>query len=215
MDYSGSLQDTPDALNDMQNGLVSFVQSLQASDRAEIIKFGTTSQVVQAFTSDKTALGAAILSQVDVGLDTLLFDTVNLAVNNTGAETNPRKAVIVITDGKDEGGNPPISPFSSSTLLDVINNANLKGVPIFTIGLGSNVNISNLTDMADQTGGHFFESQVSDNLNTIYQQIGSILFENQYVIDYSGGLTPLQSAFLTITANTTITGSDTKLITCP
>lgn len=215
MDYSGSLQDTPDAINDMQNGLVSFVQNLGANDRVEIIKFGTTFSVVQAFTSDKTALEAAILSQVNVGPDTLLFDSVNQAVTNTGQEMNIRKAVIVITDGNDEGGNPPTSPFSAATLQNVIDNANSQGVPIFTIGIGANVNAINLTDMADQTGGQFFEAQISDNLNTIYQQISSILFEDQYVIDYNGNLATPNSALLTITVNTTITGSDTKLITCP
>jgi len=217
MDYSRSVTDTPDAVSDIENGLVSFIQSLQAGDEAEIVKFDSEVSVVQAFTSDRAALETAIMSPFDLGEYTRLNDAVNRAVIDAGARANNRKAVIVITDGFDDDGTG--QRLSDATIDDVINNAITYGVPIFPIGIGSGVNRAVLTRLADETGGQFFESQISDNLNTIYQQLSSILFENQYIITYTGGLAAPNSANLTIQATTNITGqpisgSDTRVITC-
>ena len=38
--------------------------------------------------------------------------------------------------------------------------------------------------MATTTGGQYFEANTSQNLATIYQQLSSILFKNQYVLKF-------------------------------
>jgi hypothetical protein len=45
-----------------------------------------------------------------------------------------------------------------------------------------------LTQIADETGGHFYEAATSDDLITIYQQISEILLFDQYVIKYESFL---------------------------
>ena len=172
MDYSGSITDIQDAVDDMEESAANFVDQLRnlpgVVDEAEIIKFDTIVEVVQGFTSDKDLLKAAIYAPWDNGTETTLYDAVVKAVDDTALRSKDRKAVIVITDGEDISA-------SLQILNDVINDANNNGVPIFTVGLG-NFNTAILQQMADDTGGQFFEATTSDNLRTIYQQLADVLF---------------------------------------
>ena len=106
------------------------------------------------------------------------------AVDDTAiANADYRRAVIVGTDGKDEGPTPGVA-ISNHSLTEVINNAKNKKVPIFTIGLGASINRDVLVQMATETGGLFYEANTSQNLATIYQQLSSILFEKQYALKF-------------------------------
>ena len=63
---------------------------------------------MQPFTSDKAALLAAISAPFDKGRNTRLYDAVFQAVDDTAMNANYRRAVIVATDGKDEGPTPGV-----------------------------------------------------------------------------------------------------------
>jgi Ca-activated chloride channel homolog len=188
MDYSGSQTDQPQAVADMENGFIYLFNNLKAtdSDQGEIIKFDTEFEVVQPFTSDKAALTAAISAAFDKGLETRLYDAVYKAVDDTGLKTDFRRAVIVATDGADSDVNG--GPISTYTLQQVIDNANTKGVPIFTIGIGALLDRNVLERMANETGGQFFEAPTSQNLATIFQQLTSVLYENQYILTFQSQL---------------------------
>jgi hypothetical protein len=71
--------------------------------------------------------------------------------------------------------------------------------------------------MADDTGGKYYEAATSDNLRTIYQQLGDVLFQDSYILTYTSGLGAGNTANLKIEATfQTIVGDDTKSITsCP
>ncbi len=215
MDYSGSVTDVQDAVDDMEESATYFIEQLRdlpplLVDEAEIIKFDNIVEVVQGFTSDKDLLKAAIDEDWDNGRETTLYDAVVKAVDDTALQSTARRTVIVITDGKDTQ--------SLQILDDVINDANNKGVPIFAIGLGI-LDDTILRRMANDTGGQFFEAKTSDNLRTIYQQLADILFNDQYILTYTSDLGAGVSADLTIEATyspTAITGDDTKEIApCP
>jgi Ca-activated chloride channel family protein len=184
MDYSGSLTDQPVAIADMKNGFSSLFSSVRANDIGEIVKFGSEFEVVQPFTSDKAALLAAISAPFDKGSNTRLYDAVFQAVDDTAVNANYRRAVIVATDGEDAGPTAGV-PFSNRSLVEVINNAVNKKVPIFTIGLGASVNRAVLEQMATTTGGLFYEANTSQNLANIYQQLSSILYEKQYTLTFN------------------------------
>ena len=98
------------------------------------------------------------------------------AIESASVSTiNDRKAVVVVTDGIDEGS-------VNHQLAGVIEKANESGVPVFTIGLG-NVYISALQNLADETGGQYFLAPDSTDLESIYQSILDLLV-NQYIIEY-------------------------------
>ena len=217
MDYSLSITGSQDSVDDMQESVDSFVDNLGKDDDAEIIKFATTIAVAQDFTSDKNLLTDAITTPLDVGIHSALYDAVVKAVNDTALSLKDRKAVVVITAGTDDDGSG--SPLSTNNLNDVINYANGTGVPIFTVGVGGKINSAVLQQMANDTGGQFYSAATSDNLRNIYNQLASILFQDQYVLTYNSGLVAGKTANLTIKATeltSGVTGNDTKEITpCP
>ena len=184
MDYSGSLTDQTVAFGDMKNGFSSLFSSLRAGDIGEVLKFDNEIEVVQPFTSDKAALLAAIAAPFDKGRATRLYDAVFQSVNDTAVNVNYRRAVIVATDGREEGPTPGV-PLSTHSLTEVINNAISKKVPIFTIGIGSSIDRGVLQQMATATGGLFYEANTSQNLANIYQQLSSVLYEKQYTLIFN------------------------------
>jgi VWFA-related protein len=208
MDYSSSLTDQPEAVADMEKGFINLFSGMRATDVGEIVKFDQEFQVVQPFTSDKAALTAAVSAAFDMGIETRLYDAVFKAVDDTALRTNYRRSVIVVNDGEDT--------VSTHSLDEVINNANTKGVPIFTIAIGGPRNLTILERMANETGGQFFQAQTSQNLATIYQQLSSVLYENQYILTFNQSpLGSVGTASLNIKATTPLGkfGDGTVLIT--
>ena len=70
----------------------------------------------------------------------------DLAVGRTAVRTSERKAVIVITDGQEYGT-------SDTTLNELIENAQDVGVPVFVVGIGDDIDVDSLQQIADETGG--------------------------------------------------------------
>ena len=213
IDYSASITNIPEVQSDMEEALADFVGQLRADDEAEIVKFAREIEVVQAFTSDKNLLTNAIYNPAEVGGSTTLYGVAWQAVDDIALRLKTRKVVVIVTDGEDNGANP----IYSKTFSEVINHANDKGVPIFTVGLG-NFNDAVLEQMSNDTGGQFFDSPTSDNLRNIYSQIAKVLFENQYILTYVSALGVDVTANLTIEGyvSPAVKGYDTKGITpCP
>lgn len=176
MDYSGSVYNVTNLLEIIENSVSSFVDALRAADQAEIIKFATSAQTIQAFTSDKTLLNSAVYEvPTGIGNESMVFDAIYQGIEDAAAQTT-RRAVVVLTDGRDNG--------STHTLQDVIDLGKDLGVPVFTVGVGKNVYADDLIQIASETGGQFFDSPDMDRLQTIYSQLSEIL-NNQYVLTYA------------------------------
>ncbi|HIJ81478.1 MAG TPA: VWA domain-containing protein [Desulfuromonadales bacterium] len=173
LDYSGSMSGTP--VTDMQNAAVNFINQLGTQDAAELVKFSTTAQTVQGFSSNKTALaGAVTAAWSGTGSNTALYDAVYQGISET-ALRGGRMAVIAMTDGYENA--------SSHSATQVIDLANSKGVPVFTIGLGS-VDTAALQKLATGTGGQYYYAPTSADLQAIYNRIANII-NNQYIITYT------------------------------
>lgn len=215
LDHSGSLTDQPVAFADMKSGFTTFFGSLRAGDEGAVINFDSLVELVQDWTPDKTRLQSVIATPWDKGRDTKLYDAANLSVTETATKTAFRRAAIIATDGEDLG---PTSPFSSVDLPTVIANAVKDKVPLFTVGVGNNINRAVLTQMATGTGGLFYEASTSQNLATIYNQLSSILYGNQYVVTFNR-LSGAANTTVTIGANSIPAGlsaNDTRPIAaCP
>lgn len=211
LDYSGSIQPY---ISDVEDAAQSFIDQLSFSngDEAAILKFAASIETTQPFTSDSTSLNNAIYNIPFTGNTdkTLLYDAVWQAVDLTSDPSrNARRAVVVLTDGIDEGS-------VDHDLADVIEKANDSGVPIFTIGLG-NTYLPPLQTMADETGGQFFSAPTSNDLQDIYKQIAQIL-TNQYEIEYQSSSTGGDSIVLNVKVadSNGLKGEDSKSVTgCP
>ena len=211
MDNSGSLTKSPVAFADMKTGFSNLIGAMKPTDIAQVMKFATDYEITQPFTSNKTLLQTAINAPFNKGELTLLYDTVYKAVDDTALQTTFRRAVIVATDGIDEGPTVGV-PLSTHTLPQVIANAQAKNVAIFTIGLGSSVNATALGQMATSTGGIFYQASASQNLATIYQQLATLLFERQYVLTFTVTGAPASTNPVMIAATSGgISGNATEL----
>jgi len=209
LDHSASLTQQPVAFADMKSGFSTFFGSLRAGDEGAVINFDSAVKLVQDWTPNKTLLQSVIATPWDEGPNTRLYDAANLSVTETAKKTAFRRAAIIATDGVDDG--------SSAPLDTAISNAQTAKVPLFTVGVGSGINTTVLNRMAADTGGLFFEASTSQNLATIYQQLSSILYGNQYVVKFDR--VPGAPGSVTIGANSIPAGlsaNDTRPIaTCP
>jgi len=175
IDRSGSMSGQP--ISDAKTAASSFVDNLKPSDRASVISFNESVSIDQPFTSDKNALKNAINS-LSAGGMTAIYDAAYTALSLLSSELNPRKAIILLTDGADNS--------SSFTPDSVIKYANFLGIPIHTIGLGltPGSNEENaLKNLSKSTGGRYFYSPTSSQLIDLYNLISQQI-QAQYLISY-------------------------------
>ena len=192
VDNSASITSQPVMFSDMKNGFAVLFNALRDNDVGELISFGSEFEVTVPFPSpvntnnptNKAALVAGLSVPWTKEANTLLYDSVYKAIDDIALQAPYRRAVVVATDGVDEGPTAGV-PLSTHTLAGVITNAVSKGVPVFTIGIGGSVNASVLQEMAARTGGTFYSASTSQNLATIYQQLTSLLYRNQYALTFN------------------------------
>lgn len=215
LDHSGSLTNQPVAFADMKSGFAAFFGGLRSGDSGAIINFDSMIEMVQPWTTNKTLLQASALAPWDKGGDTKLYDAAFLAVEQAATQIGARRAVILATDGDDSGST---SPYSTASLSQVIASGSVKKVPIFTVGVGRSVNKSVLAEMANGTGGLFYEAATSQNLATIYQQLTTLLYGKQYVIVFSratGATYNVVALGATPPMGVTVTRDSRPITACP
>ena len=211
LDYSTSIFDSGADIA-MKDAAIAFINQLSAIDRAAIIKFGLSVQVIQPFTSDKDALRDAVRSPFVPERGTEIYKAILKGLEVTAEEdSGNRKAVAIITDGRQY----PNPSTSGLTIDDVLFAAEADSIPIFPIGLGSRIDTEVLATLALESGGIFYQSIVSEDLREIYQQLADALIINQFVFTYTSDLTG--GVNLTIGADYNgLTDSDTRqFTTCP
>ncbi|HZS47926.1 MAG TPA: VWA domain-containing protein [Blastocatellia bacterium] len=99
LDVSGS---TADVLKKIKDAGKEFVKKLQPKDRAAVLSFDGEVELLSSITSDRKELEHAIdNAKVGERPGTALRDAVNEAVYGVFAKVKGRKAVVVLTDGKD------------------------------------------------------------------------------------------------------------------
>ena len=216
MDTSRSMLATdvaPDRLIAAKASASSFIDGLPATFRVGLVAFSTDARLVVAPTTDRdqllaalnglradggTALGDAIALSVDAA------DLANGTMGRPAAAPlapNPSPDAPASPDATDEGGAPLVATVllsdgkSSTGLLeplDAATEAAARGVPVYTIALGTASGTVEVQDnlgrtetiqvppdtatlraIAETTEGRFFEAPTSEDLAAIYQGLGS------------------------------------------
>ncbi len=147
-----------------------FIDSMDGViDEATIIWFNTTVTLAQRCTAIKSMLHAAVDSLPATG-STAVWDGIYaglIELINHGE--NQCRAVIAMTDGGDAA--------STHTPDEVIALANRHRIRVFTIGLGSATNSTQLEQIAQQTGGKYYETPDASQLAMFYTEISSTMFK--------------------------------------
>lgn len=181
LDVSGSMKE---AIEDTKKAASSFVELSRKEDELQLITFSDRVTTAQVFTTDKVALKKAI-DGIKARGNTALYDAAYQAVRSFGEKTG-RKVVILLTDGKDDDGTN--KPLSKKTADDVIAAAKETNIPLFTIGLGKEIDEAVLKKMASESGGRYFTSPTSSDLAALYEEISAQL-TGQYLLSYTTDLT--------------------------
>lgn len=172
LDNSGSMQPTISKLVEAARMLV---DSLGTNDEGAIMTFGRNIDLRQDFTTDKGLLDTALMNMVANG-GTPLFDACDSACRMLGARSGNRFAV-VITDGQDN--------LSSRTLDDVIMDANLNSVRMYTIAFNIQPPYDTVVRrMAVETGGQFYSISRPSELTAVYETIAGLITEKCCIAQY-------------------------------
>jgi Ca-activated chloride channel homolog len=195
MDSSGSMTATdvqPDRMTAAREAASSFVDGLPDGFRVGVVSFSNEADVVVPPTADHdealrglsalradngTALGDAIARSVDLGVTNL---DEQLAANSDETPV----VVLLLSDGANTTGD--YEP------LEAAQKAKDAGVPVYTVALGTDAGTvegpdgyggtrtirvppdpETLAEVAERTGGTFFEAANEDALRSVYDEIGS------------------------------------------
>ena len=180
-DRSTSLSEAD--IENIKNTLKQYVDSmkLENGDEAELIGFDDLVETLCDYTNNKSKLITAINSLQRKG-NTALYDAIYQSIFHSAAQKGAR-CVIAFTDGKNNRG----------TLLDgnggvntLINYAKEQQVPVYIVGVGSNVNTSTLTNIAEKTGGKYWNIRSLQDFYKILMEIYKIercTYYFEYVTD--------------------------------
>jgi Ca-activated chloride channel homolog len=168
-----------------RESVIQFLRTGTTKDEYTLIEFNNHAQVAQDFTSD-TAEFQNRLAFVSSSGSTALYDAVYLGIEKLRHAHNPRKALLLVTDGEDN--------HSHYTLSDLKELAKESDIQIYAIGMGGFV-IPTMTkghipgpkilqDLVDLTGGQAFFTTHTESLEGICSKISASL-RNEYVIGYS------------------------------
>ena len=191
IDVSGSMKGAK--LRDAQEASRRFLDGLAAQDSAALIAFAGTVDLNRVdpgrehpFTTDKKAL-FDIIAGLKAGGATPLYDTAYKAIRWAAVQPAGRRAVLLFTDGREE---PAADGSGGSQVANEdtpIREANRVGVPVFTIGLGNDVDGAYLKRLALETGGIYQHATNSADLGRLFRNVSDLL-KRQYRLTYASGL---------------------------
>ncbi len=193
VDTSGSMGAK---LDTSRRAVAEFMKTLNAADEAFLVEFSDQAQLAVPLTKDAGAIDSSMTSATSGGL-TALLDAVNMGLQEMKRSKNPRKALLIISDGGDNN-----SRFTSSQISNLVREADVQvyamGVfePTLSFGLGALGGSGGklgtaeldgprlLSAIADQTGGRALAATNLRELPGIAERIG-IELRNQYVLAYT------------------------------
>ncbi len=172
IDVSTSMEGTP--LDKAKLAARAFVENIGPDDPVAIMTFGSRVRLVQDYTTDKAALLSVIDSVYPAG-QTALYQAAYEATRLAAQSPTPRRAVILLSDGAEYGTNSTVARDAA------VQEATVRGVPIYTIGLGFGFDRTYLQQLSGSTNAANYESPSPDQLTQIYTDLAAKL-RSQYVI---------------------------------
>jgi Ca-activated chloride channel family protein len=191
MDSSASMTATdvePTRLDAAKSAASSFLDKLPARFRVGLVSFSSGASVLEEPTEDRDAVSSSLESlegRVGTAIGDAILSSVQLAPEDDpqAPDSKPLFAVLLLSDGANSAGIDP---------LEAAQVAKEAGVPVYTIALGTeagSIDLPNefgelqpfpvppdpetLRQIAEETGGRFFEAPSEADLQAVYEEIGS------------------------------------------
>jgi VWFA-related protein len=205
VDVSGSQRN----LIDIERNAASefFGQVLRKKDEAFLISFGEEAELLQDYTSSPRLLTEGLRGlRVSSGVGgigpgpvptaggprgTVLYDAVYLAANDKLKTEVGRKAIVVITDGVDQGSRLTINQAveaaqKSDAVIYCIDYSDpgAYGGGFGMINLGGGAGVSAMRKMSEETGGHMYKVDRKHSLDQVFKELQDEM-RSQYSIAYT------------------------------
>ena len=163
-----------------------FFKMANPEDEFFLVQFNDSAQLAQPFTTSLEEIQNRLTFTQSKGR-TALLDGVFLALHEMKKARNPRKALLLISDGGDNN--------SRYTEVEIKNLVKEADVQIYAIGIYESVGGRSrtpeemngpglLTEIAEQTGGRQYQVENLNELPDIAAKIG-VELRNQYILGYS------------------------------
>lgn len=181
-DTSGSMGQK---LQKSRQAAAEFFKTSNPADEFFLVQFNDRPELSVSFTTDPERIQSALTFSQSKGRTSLL-DAVYLAMNEMKKAKNPRKALLVISDGGDNS-----SRYTETELKNTVREADVQvyAIGIFEPMAGRGRTPEEaagpglLTDLAEQTGGRHFPIDNVNELPDMAAKIG-IELRNQYILGY-------------------------------
>lgn len=146
------------------------VDMIQGADSAAIIGFSYGAWIEQEFTEDKELLKTKINQMRNPAYGTGMNDGIRIAIELTELSSgeNREKIFILLSDGH---------PSSVEKVINETNIAQEKGIKILTLGLGNEINVDLLRNIAQITGGTYHYSPTPQKLREIMAEVAGEIFD--------------------------------------
>ena len=169
-----------------REAVAQFLKTMNKQDEAFLIEFSDRANLVCGFTSKAEDIDEKLTSVESQGL-TALLDAVSMGITEMKKAKNPRKALLIISDGGDNN-----SQYTPEQIKDLVHEADVQ---IYAMGVFERLPYIGLTraevsgprllaQLAEETGGRAFPARSSSALPSVARRIG-IELRNQYVLAYS------------------------------
>lgn len=166
---------------------IGFIDNVfKPQDRGFTMGFDDTPYMLSQVTVDKDKLKLSISNLRARGL-TAFYDTIVIGLYEL-QDVKGKKALVILTDGRDEGIQVPGQPFRRKSVYDfgmVKIYAERAGITIYPIGFRvKDPEIKKqLNELASVSGGRAYYVDSASDLSGVYKEISSEL-HSQYVITY-------------------------------
>jgi Ca-activated chloride channel homolog len=173
-------------LQKSRQAVAQFFKTANPQDEFFLVQFNDRPELVVKLTNNTEEIQNRLTFTQAKGR-TALLDGVYLAMNEMKKARNPRKAILVISDGGDNS-----SRYTESEIKNLVREADVQ---VYAIGIFEPVSSRGRTveelsgpglmsELAEQTGGRHFPVENLNELPDVAQKIG-IELRNQYMLGYT------------------------------
>jgi VWFA-related protein len=173
-------------LDKSRQAVSQFFKTANPEDEFFLVQFNDTAELINAFTTSLEEIQNKLTFTQSKG-KTALLDAVYLALHTMKKARNPRKALLIISDGGDNN-----SRYSENEIKNLVKEADVQ---IYAIGIYEPIGARGrtaeelsgpglLTEIAEQTGGRQYAVENLNELPDIAAKIG-IELRNQYILGYA------------------------------
>lgn len=171
-------------LEKAREAVIEFLKNANPDDEFFLVNFATTAEIAVPFTTSGAEIQSRLMYATTKG-KTALLDAIHLAIETMKDARNPRKALLIISDGGDND-----SRYTRSEIRNAMRETDLW---VYALGVYGNEPVTLpeeerggpllLSELAEQTGGRHIAIQKLTELPPAAAKIAMEL-RNQYLVGY-------------------------------